>query len=352
MWRFAYPGDDEGNKAKITWALVRRVLNYGAPYRRLILITLFLILIQTAITLLNPLIFRDLIDYTLPNGDTGRLNVLALALVAIPFTNALLGLVIRRANSMIGEGVIYDLRRSLYAHLQRMSLRFFTNTRSGELMSRLNNDVVNAQSAISDTIIGTVTQVIQLIATLAIMFTLEWRLTILGLIVFPLVIGAARAIGKRLRVIAREQMEINAQMNAMVSETLNVSGALLVKLFGRMTLETERFSERAARVRDMGTRRAVWGSLFWTLLGAVGIIGTMLVYWVGGHLVLDGVFTVGLIVAFAAYLGQLYGPLEYLVDVPVQFSTSMISFERVFEIIDLPHEIAEKPDAIALTDVG
>jgi ATP-binding cassette subfamily B protein len=334
----------------MTWSLVRRVLSYGAPYRRLIVVTLVLILIQTGIQLINPLIFRDLIDYTLPSGDAQRLNILALGLIAIPFATSLLGVVIRRTNAMVGEGVIYDLRRSLYGHLQRMSLRFFTNTRSGELMSRLNNDVVNAQNAISDTIIGTVTQVIQLIATLAIMLTLEWRLTILGLVVFPVIIVAARAIGKRLRQIARQHMEIDAEMNAMMNETLNVSGALLVKLFGRTRLETDRFAERAARVRDNGTRRAVWGSLFWTLLGAVGIIGTMLVYWVGGHLVLDGVFTVGLIVAFAAYLGQLYGPLEYLVDVPIQFSTSMVSFERVFEIIDLPHEIAEKPDAIVLTD--
>jgi ATP-binding cassette subfamily B protein len=350
MWRYAYPHDEDGSKAKMTWSLVRRVLSYGAPYRRLIVVTLVLILIQTGIQLINPLIFRDLIDYTLPSGDAQRLNILALGLIAIPFATSLLGVVIRRTNAMVGEGVIYDLRRSLYGHLQRMSLRFFTNTRSGELMSRLNNDVVNAQNAISDTIIGTVTQVIQLIATLAIMLTLEWRLTILGLVVFPVIIVAARAIGKRLRQIARQHMEIDAEMNAMMNETLNVSGALLVKLFGRTRLETDRFAERAARVRDNGTRRAVWGSLFWTLLGAVGIIGTMLVYWVGGHLVLDGVFTVGLIVAFAAYLGQLYGPLEYLVDVPIQFSTSMVSFERVFEIIDLPHEIAEKPDAIALTD--
>ncbi|MFN8527999.1 MAG: ABC transporter ATP-binding protein [Anaerolineae bacterium] len=351
MWRYAYPDDEERKNTKVSWALVRRVLDYGRPYRTLILVLLVLILIQSGVGLLTPLIFRDLIDNTLRNGDVQRLDFLAFGLVAIPMISSVLGLIIRRFNATVGEGVIFDLRRQLYSHLQRMSLRFFTNTRSGELMSRLNNDVVGAQSAISDTIVGTVTQSIQLVATLVVMLTLEWRLTIIGLAIFPVVIGAARVIGKRLRKIARAQMEINAQMNAMVGETLNVSGALLVKLFGRVNLETERFIERAGQVRDNGIRRAVWGSFFWTLLGAVSIISTMLVYWVGGHLVLSGVFTIGTIVAFAAYLGQMYGPMQYLVDVPIEFATSMVSFERVFEIIDQPLEIDERPNAIALTDI-
>ncbi|MDX2162858.1 MAG: ABC transporter ATP-binding protein [bacterium] len=351
MWRYAYPDDEDGKKARISWALVGRVLSYGRPYRRLIGVLLVLILIQSGIGLLTPLILRDLLDVTLPNGDVARLNLLALGLIAIPVIEAGIGVVVRRFNATVGEGVIYDLRRTLYGHLQKMSLRFFTNTRSGELMSRLNNDVVNAQSAISDTIIGTVTQTVQLIATLVVMLTLEWRLTLLGVAVFPFVIVAARAIGKRLRKIAREQMEINAQMNAMLSETMNVSGILLVKLFGRTRLETDRFADRAAQVRDTGIRRAVLGSFFWTLLGAVSIVGTVLVYWVGGHFVLSGVFTAGTIVAFAAYLGQLYGPMQYLVDMPIQFATSMVSFERVFEIVDLPLEIDEKPNAIALDQV-
>ncbi len=174
-----------------------------------------------------------------------------------------------------------------------MSLRFFTNTKSGELMSRLNNDVVNAQTAISDTIVGIVTNAVKLIATLAVMFALEWRLTILGLMVFPLFIFSARAIGGKLRDIAREAMDNNAEMNAMMAETLNISGALLVKLFGRRDLEVDRFAQRAARVRDIGVKRAVIGSQFWALLGGASVIGTALVYWVGGHLVLGGVFTIG-----------------------------------------------------------
>ena len=347
MWRYAFPGSEDEKPSKITWGLIKRVLAYAAPYKREIAITLVLILFTSGLGLLTPLIFRDLIDNTLPSGNVERLNLLALALILIPILNSVIGIINRRLNSTIGEGVIYDLRRGLYAHLQRMSLRFFTNTKSGELMSRLNNDVVNAQNAISNTIVGIVTNIVTVIATLAVMLTLEWRLTIIGLAVFPLFIIGARLIGRKLRDIAREQMDINAEMNAMMNETLNISGALLIKLFGRTSLETDRFAQRASRVRDIGVRRAVLGSQFWAILGGVGVIGTALVYWLGGHLVLSGVFTIGTIVAFAAYLGQFYGPLEYLINVPVEFSTSIVSFERVFEVIDLPIEIDEKLHAIA-----
>ncbi len=359
MWRYAYPDDNERKDTKITWALVRRVLAYANPYRVRIVIVLVLILIQSGLGLLTPLIVRDLLDHTLNQASiaadvaaaASRLNLLALGLVLIPVISSAVGIIIRQLNSFVGEGVIYDLRVSLYRHLQRMSLRFFTNTKSGELMSRLNNDVINAQTAISDTIVGIVTNSVKLIATLAVMFALEWRLTILGLIVFPLFIFSARAIGRKLRGIAREAMDNNAEMNAMIAETLNISGALLVKLFGRRDLEVDRFAQRAARVRDIGVKRAVTGSQFWALLGGATVIGTALVYWGGGHLVLGGAFTIGDLVAFSAYLGQLYGPMQYLVDVPVEFTTSMVSFERVFEIVDLPLDIEEKPDAVQLHDV-
>jgi ATP-binding cassette subfamily B protein len=352
MWRYAYPGSTDDQKANLSWRLVRRVLGYARPYHTLLALVLGFILLQTIIELLTPLILRDLIDNTLPQRDFQRLNLLAVGLITIPIATSVIGIIIRRLNSTIAEGVIYDLRTQLYGHLQRMSLRFFTNTKSGELISRLNNDVVNAQTAVSDTLVGIVTNLFQVIATLIIMLSLEWRLTLLGIAVLPVFIVLARRIGLRLRTIARQAMDTNAEMNAMMTETLNISGTLLVKLFGRSALETDRFSSRAARVRDIGVRRAVIGSQFWAVLGLIGVIGTALVYWVGGHLVLQGVFSIGDIVAFAAYLGQLYGPLEYLVNAPVEFSTSMVSFERVFEIVDLPVEVDEKPNAVSLRQVG
>ncbi|MBL8164120.1 MAG: ABC transporter ATP-binding protein, partial [Anaerolineae bacterium] len=315
-WIYVW-GDEEGkNRKTVSWALLRRVLAYARPYRWQIVWLLLTILVTTGLGLLTPLIFRDLIDSALPTGDAGRLNVLALALVAIPVLSGGIRVVQRKLNANIGEGVIFDLRASLFAHMQRMSIRFFTNTKTGELMSRLNNDVVGAQRAISNTIIDIITNLITVVATLAVMLTMEWRLTILGVLVLPFFILAARRLGLRLREIARQQMEYNAQMNAMMNETLNISGALLVKLFGRGKDEINRFNERAGKVRDMGILQALWGSQFFVVIGLVSVVGTALVYWVGGHLVMDGVFTVGTIVAFGSYLTQLYGPLQALTNAP------------------------------------
>jgi ATP-binding cassette subfamily B protein len=348
---FVYMRSDEGSKPPITRALLRRVLAYGRPYTRGIIFLLGAILVTAGLGLVTPLVFRDLIDTTLPAGDVSRLNVLALALVLIPLVSGGIRVVQRKVNATIGEGVIFDLRVALYTHLQRMSLRFFTQTRTGELMSRLNNDVVGAQTAISSTIVDIITNVVTVVATLAVMLTLEWRLTLLGVAILPLFILIARRLGERLRDIAREQMDHNARMNATMNETLNISGALLVKLFGRQHTEVARFSTRAASVRDTGIKQAVAGSQFFVLIGLVSAVGTALVYWVGGHLVIEGAFTIGTIVAFGAYLTQLYGPLQALTTAPVAFAQSMVSFERVFEVLDLPLEIAEKPDALALEQV-
>ncbi len=265
--------------------------------------------------------------------------------------NGVINVVQRRLNARVGEGVIYDLRMALYANLQRMSLRFFTNTKVGELMSRLNNDVVGAQNAISSTIVGIITQIVQAVAVLTVMLTLEWRLTLISVVILPLFILAARLLGNRLRDMARKQMEANAQMNAMMNETLNIGGALLVKLFGRKQLEVDRFGQRAAQVRDLGVQRALIGSVFMAIIGLISAVGSALVYGLGGYFVIQGAFTIGTIVAFGSYLGSLYGALQGLSNAPVEFATSMVSFERVFEVIDLPVDIPEKADAVALRDV-
>ncbi len=351
MWSFYRNSMEDKPDTQITWALLRRVMAYARPYWTGIAFMLLIILITTGLGLLTPLIFRDLIDYTLPQGKIDRLNLLALALVGIPVVSGALRVVQRKINATVGEGVIYDLRVSLYSHLQKMSLRFFTNTKTGELMSRLNNDVVGAQTAISNTIVDIVTNIVTVIATMGVMLAMEWRLTILGVAVLPLFILAGRRLGSRLRVIAQEQMDHNARMNAMMNETLNISGALLVKLFGRRHEEVAHFQERAAAVRDNGIERAYVGSQFFVLISLISAVGTALVYWLGGHLVLEGVFTIGTIVAFGSYLIQLFGPLQALTNAPVAFAQSMVSFERVFEVIDLPLEIDEAPDAVVLEAV-
>ncbi|MEO8356854.1 MAG: ABC transporter ATP-binding protein [Chloroflexota bacterium] len=355
MWHggggwFAYmrSGDE---KPKVTRELLLRVFTYARGYWWHIAGMLVTILLTTGLSLLTPLIFRNMIDVVLPAKDTQRLIYLGLALLFIPAVTGGINVIQRRLNATVGEGVIYDLRSSLFARLQRMSLRFFTNTKVGELMSRLNNDVVGAQNAISNTIVNIVTNLIESIALIAVMVALEWRLTVVSVLILPLFIIAAQKLGTVLRDIARKAMETNAQMNAHMNETLNIGGALLVKLFGRASEEEKRFRERAASVRDIGIRRAVVGSTFFVIFGLVSAVGTALVYGLGGYFVITDVFTVGTIVAFGSYLGQLYGALQGLAGAPVEFSTSMVSFERVFEIIDLPEDIAEKPNAIVLTNV-
>jgi ATP-binding cassette subfamily B protein len=347
---FAYmrSGDE---KPTVTRELLLRVLTYARGYWWHIAGMLVTILLTTGLSLLTPLIFRNMIDVVIPAKDTNRLILLAAALLLIPALEGGINVIQRRLNATVGEGVIYDLRSSLFARLQRMSLRFFTNTKVGELMSRLNNDVVGAQNAISNTIVSIVTNLIETVALLAVMFALEWRLTIVSVLILPLFIIAARRLGNVLRDIARQAMEMNAQMNAHMNETLNIGGALLVKLFGRSIEEEKRFRERAANVRDVGVRRAVVGSTFFVIFGLVSAIGTALVYGLGGYFVITDVFTIGTIVAFGSYLGQLYGSLQGLAGAPVEFSTSMVSFERVFEVIDLPLDISEKENAIPLQDV-
>src|SRR5512134_104547 len=353
MWHgggwFSYlrSGDE---KPKVTRELLLRVLSYARGYWWHIAGMLVTILLTTGLSLLTPLIFRNMIDVVLPAKDVNRLILLAVALLLIPAVEGGINVIQRRLNATVGEGVIYDLRSSLFSRLQRMSLRFFTNTKVGELMSRLNNDVVGAQNAISNTIVGIVTNLIEAIALLAIMLTLEWRLTVVSVIILPLIVIASRRLGTVLRDIAREAMDHNAKMNAHMNETLNIGGALLVKLFGRATEEEKRFRERAANVRNIGIRRAVVGSTFFVIISLVSAVGTALVYGLGGYFVITDVFTVGTIVAFGSYLGQLYGALQGLAGAPVEFSTSMVSFERVFEIIDLPHDIVEKENAIVLQD--
>ncbi|MBK6709435.1 MAG: ABC transporter ATP-binding protein [Chloroflexi bacterium] len=350
---FAYIRHDEAqDRPTITRDLLWRVWDFARPYQGQVVLLLVTILLITGLSLLSPLLMRALIDTALPDKNYTLLNLVALGMVLIPLVNGVIGVWQRNLNSQIGEGVIFDLRCTLYEHMQRMSLRFFTQTRTGELMSRLNNDVVGAQQAISNTLVTIISNIVSLVATLAIMLALEWRLTLLALAILPLFVLPARRIGRVLRDLRRRSMEHNAEMNATMNETLNVSGALLVKLFGRERREVDRFSHDAAEVRDIGIRSAVIGRWFFMLLSVVSAVGVAVVYWVGGLLVLQDAFTIGTIVAFGAYLNQLYGPLMALTNAPVEFAQSMVSFERVFEALDMPVEIQEKPEAVALEEVN
>lgn len=344
--------DDQKEQPAISRELLSKVWRFARPYWRQVIALLVTILVISGMSLISPLLYRDLIDVAIPERNGIRINWLALGMIGIPLINGGIGVWQRRLNASIGEGVIFDLRRSLYNHLQRMSLRFFTETRTGELMSRLNNDVIGAQRAISNTLVTIVSNFVTLVATLSIMIALEWRLTLLGLAILPLFFFPARRVGKILRNLRRKSLENNAEMNATMNETLNVSGALLVKLFGREDSESQRFKSHAREVRDIGVRSAVVGHWFFMLLSVVSAVGSAIVFWVGGHLVLRGEFTIGTVVAFGTYLAGMYSPLMALTNAQVQFVESMVSFERVFEVLDLPLEITETPQAREMKEVS
>lgn len=350
-WHTYLKYDKQEERSVITWSLLGRVWQFARPYYRRVLGLLLTILLTSTISLIQPMLFRDLIDNAIPQADITRLNWLALGMISIPLVNGVVGLWQQHLKANIGEGIIYDLRRALYLHIQQMSLRFFTQMRTGELLSRLNNDVVGAQQAIGETLVTIISNIVTIVVTLVIMLFFEWRLTLLAMVIFPLFMITARYVERALRTLSRKSLAYQAEMNVTIHETLNVSGALLVKLFGREAQELGRFSKDADAVRKIEVQSAVVGSWLFGILGVVSVIGTVVVYWVGGHLVLRQEFTVGTIVAFSVYLTQLYGPLMTLTNAPIEFAQSMVSFERVFEVLDMPMEITTSPSAPALPPV-
>jgi ATP-binding cassette subfamily B protein len=340
--------DESRGRPEVDRQLLGRVFGHARPYWPLMALLLVAIVATSLIGLVPPLLYRDLIDVVLPERDLSRLNLLALGMIGIPVLSGLIGVGQRYLGARMGEGIIFDLRQAMYDHLQSMSLRFFTHTKSGEIVSRFNNDVVGAQSAVTGTLPGIVTNTITLVSTLAVMISIEWRLALLSVVVLPLFLLPARRVGRILRRIRRQGMEYNADMSSIVTETLGINGVLLIKTFGRQRQEVARFRDANRKVRDIGVRQALVGRWFFMGLGIASTIGTALIYYVGGHLVLGGSITVGTIVAFAAYLTRLYGPISALSNVQVEFATSMVSFERVFEYLDLPVEIEDRPAAVEL----
>ena len=345
-WR-SYLRAPEGPPRPVDRVLLRRVGGWVAPYRGRIAAMVALMLLVSLIELAPPLLYGRLVDRLTKHSLTrGDLNLIALGLLGVPILSSLLGLAGRYYSAGIGEGLIYDLRVAMYTHMERMGLRYFTQTKTGDILSRFTNDMVGAQNAVTGTIPNLLTSVLTLVTTLGIMLRLEWRLTVVALVALPFFILPTRSIGKRLRALRREAAGHDARMASQVQETLGVSGALLVRSFGGGARETERFASAAGAVRDIGVTRAVVGRWFFFGMGLAGAVGTALMYWVGGYLALEGQLEVGLIVTFAAYVGRLYGPITSLSNLQVDFLTSLVSFERVFEILDLPVELPESPRAV------
>lgn len=327
---------------------IRRVLSHARPYRWAIFAFVLVIVVQALLGLVPALLFRQIIDKAIPEGNRGMLHMLAAVVIAAAVFSSAMSFFERFYSSRIGEGLIYDLRVKLFDHVSAMPIGFFTRTQTGALMSRLNNDVIGAQRAVTTTLGSVVSNVIVLITTLVAMFYLEWRLTFVGILVLPVFIIPAKRVGRRLSSITRRGFDLNAAMNTQMTERFNVSGALLVKLFGNRKRESKEFSDRAAEVRDIGIQSAMYSRTFLIALALVGAIGTALVYWIGGQLVISDAITLGTLVALAALVTRIYEPLTALSSARVDIMTALVSFDRVFEVLDLRNPLDDKEGAFDL----
>jgi ATP-binding cassette subfamily B protein len=348
MRSFRRDPDVKGQRlAPGTW---KRIIRFAAPYRRQLLAFLAVIVIAAIVGVAQPLIFKKIIDSGIgtnppATGRPGLVIALALLVAGLALFDAVLSLINRYYSARIGEGLIYDLRSQVYAHVQKMPIAFFTRTQTGALITRLNNDVLGAQQAFTGTLSNVVSNAIGVVLTLVAMFVLSWQITLLSLVLLPLFVIPARLVGAKLQELTRESYGLNAEMNNTMTERFNVSGALLVKLFGRPEREEQSFRDKAARVRDIGISSAMYGRIFFVSLTTVAALATALVYGVGGTFAANGTLQVGTVVALSAYLTRLYGPLTALSNVRVDIMTALVSFERVFEVLDLEPMVAEKPGA-------
>jgi ATP-binding cassette, subfamily B, bacterial len=344
-------GDIEALKGRgLDRRVALRAWGLTSAYRGKLAAFVGLIVLTSAASVVPALLIREVINRAIPEGDRSLLLLLFLAMLGIAIGIAALSMVERWLSSSIGEGFILHLRTLLYRHVQTMPIAFFTRTQTGSLITRLNNDVIGAQRALTGTLGGIVDNLISVTVTLVTMLLLEWRVTLVAVALLPLFIIPARVVGRRLQALSRESMGVNAEMNTVMTERFHVAGALLVKLFGRIDHEVDAFHDRAERVARIGVKQALTGRTLFAALGLVGALATGLVYLIGGLIVIDGGLEIGDVVALGLLVTQLYGPLAQLSNARVDLMTALVSFERVFEVLDLPVPITEAEDAIELTD--
>lgn len=328
----------------------RRVLSYARPYRRIIAFFLTLVVVDAALIVATPFLLKSLIDDGIYPKDSGVVIRLSLLVAGIALVSAVVTLVSRWLSSRIGEGLIVDLRTEVFAHVMRQPIAFFTRAQTGALVSRLNNDVIGAQQAFTSVLSSVVSNAVSLALIIGGMLYLSWQLTLASLLLVPVFLVPARAMGGRLAALAHRQMSLNADLGTRMTERFNVAGALLVKIYGDPKVEDREYSERAEKVRDVGVRIAVNRSVFFVGLTLVAALATALVYGVGGVMAVDGALTVGTLLALTALLARLYGPLTTMSNARVDVMTALVSFERVFEILDLQPLVAEAPEAVPVPD--
>jgi ATP-binding cassette subfamily B protein len=344
--------DPSVTKQRLKPGTVRRIAGYARPYRLDLAIFILAAALDAVVTVSYPVLLGLIIDKGILPKRTSVVLTLAGVVVGLALFDALLTIVQRYFTSRVGEGLIYDLRTQVFSHVQRQPIAFFTRAQTGSLVSRLNSDVIGAQQALTSTLSSVVSSVLQLVLVLIAMFYYSWLVTVIALALLPMFLLPARLVGRRLQRLTRESMQLDAAMGTTMTERFNVAGAMLVKLFGKPHSESEVFAGRAAKVRDIGVVQAVYGSTLFIALSLLASLATAVVYGVGGKLVIDGAFQVGALVAMAGLLQRLYGPITALSNVQVNVMTALVSFDRVFEVLDLKPLIEDKPGAVPLVVAG
>ena len=334
---------------KLPPGTARRIARFAAPYKRLLAIFLVLISVDAVIGTANPLIYREIINHGILGRNTSLIVGFATLVAGLAVADAVLSIWQRYVSARVGEGLIFDMRRQVFSHIQRMPVAFFTRTQTGALVSRLNNDVLGAQQAFTDILSTVVSNLLTVILVVITMMFLSWQITLVALVILPVFVLPARRMGRRLQTITRESYGLNAQMNATMTERFNVAGALLVKLFGRLGEESEGFARKAGRVRDIGVTQAMYGRLFSAALMLTAALATAVVYGWGGVSAVHGALSIGTVVALTAYLNRLYGPPTALSNVNIDVMTALVSFDRVFEVLDLAPGISDRPGAVPLS---
>jgi len=344
--------DPSVTKQRLKPGTVRRIAGYARPYRWDLAIFLLAAALDAVVTVSYPVLLGVIIDKGILPKRTDVVLALAGVVVGLALFDAFLSIVQRYFTARVGEGLIYDLRTEVFGHVQQQPIAFFTRAQTGSLVSRLNSDVIGAQQALTSTLSSVVSSVLQLVLVLLAMFYYSWLVTVISLVLLPMFLIPARLVGRRLQRLTREGMQLDAAMGSTMTERFNVAGAMLVKLFGRPDRESDVFAGRAARVRDIGVTQAMYGSVLFIALTLLASLATAVVYGVGGKLVIDGAFQVGALVALAGLLSRLYGPITSLSNVQVNVMSALVSFDRVFEVLDLRPLIADRPGAVPLVLAG
>jgi ATP-binding cassette subfamily B protein len=342
--------DPSVKSQKLKPGTIRRIASYGKPYSSQLAIFLFTVIVEALLVISTPLLLRELIDKGVIPKDSGLVTKLALAVGFLAIVDAGFNIFGRWYSARIGEGLIYDLRSQVFSHIQRQSIAFFTRTQTGALISRINSDVMGAQQAFTGTLSGVVSNVISLVLVVTTMLILSWQITLISLLLLPLFLLPTKWVGKRIQALTRDAFNLNATMSSTMTERFNVSGALLVKLYGNPAHEEQHFRTRARKVADIGIHTAMLNRVFFVGITSVAAVATAIAYGIGGHLAINGTLTVGTLLAITALLARLYGPLTALSNVRIDVMTALVSFERVFEVLDLQPMVTEKANATILAN--